>query len=33
MRDVLNSWLDELQRQTSMLRAFASQTDREPQDR
>jgi CBS domain-containing protein len=33
MRDVLNSRLDELQRQTSMLRAFASQTDREPQDR
>ena len=33
MRDVLNSRLDELQRQTGMLRAFASHTDRDPQDR
>jgi hypothetical protein len=33
MRDVLNSRLDELQRQTSMLRAFASNTDIAPQDR
>jgi CBS domain-containing protein len=33
MRDVLNSRLDELQRQTSMLRAFANHADRDPQDR
>jgi CBS domain-containing protein len=33
MRDVLNSRLDELQRQASMLRAFASSTDFSPQDR
>jgi CBS domain-containing protein len=33
MRDVLNSRLDELQRQASMLRAFASSTGIEPQDR
>ena len=33
IRDVLNLRLDELQRQTSQLRAFASHTDREPQDR
>jgi CBS domain-containing protein len=33
MRDVLNSRLDELQQQTNQLRAFASQTDRDPQDR
>ncbi len=33
MRDVLNSRLDELQRQASMLRAFASSTDVTPQDR
>jgi CBS domain-containing protein len=33
MRDVLNTRLDELQRQASMLRAFASDTDRTPQDR
>jgi CBS domain-containing protein len=33
MRDVLNSRLDELQRQASMLRAFASSTDITPQDR
>ena len=33
MRDVLNLRLDELQRQTNMLRAFVRETDREPQDR
>jgi signal-transduction protein with cAMP-binding, CBS, and nucleotidyltransferase domain len=33
MRDVLNVRLDELQRQASMLRAFASSTDIAPQDR
>jgi CBS domain-containing protein len=33
MRDVLNTRLDELQRQASMLRAFASSTDITPQDR
>jgi signal-transduction protein with cAMP-binding, CBS, and nucleotidyltransferase domain len=33
MRDVLNSRLDELQRQASMLRAFVSSTDIAPQDR
>jgi CBS domain-containing protein len=33
MRDVLNTRLDELQRQASMLRAFASDADQAPQDR
>lgn len=33
MRDVLNSRLQELQQQTSMLRAFVSDAVREPQDR
>jgi len=33
MRDVLNLRLDELQRQASMLRAFANNTDLAPQDR
>jgi CBS domain-containing protein len=33
IRDVLNLRLDELQRQTNMLRAFVSDTNREPQDR
>jgi len=33
MRDVLNLRLDELQRQASMLRAFANSTDQAPQDR
>ena len=33
IRDVLNHRLDELQQQTNMLRAFASHTDAEPQDR
>ena len=33
IRDVLNFRVDDLQRQTNMLRAFASETDREPQDR
>jgi CBS domain-containing protein len=33
MRDVLNSRLQELQHQTSMLRAFVSETVRDPQDR
>ena len=33
IRDVLNFRVDDLQQQTSMLRAFASDTDREPQDR
>ena len=33
MRDVLNSRLDELQRQTSMLRAFANHAAGDPQDR
>jgi CBS domain-containing protein len=33
MRDVLNSRLDELQRQASMLRAFASHTSQAPEDR
>jgi hypothetical protein len=33
IRDVLNLRLDELQQQTNMLRAFASDTSREPQDR
>ena len=33
IRDALNFCVDDLQQQTSMLRAFASDTDREPQDR
>jgi CBS domain-containing protein len=33
IRDVLNVRVDELQQQTNQLRAFASQTDRDPQDR
>ncbi len=33
IRDVLNFRVNDLQRQTSMLRAFASETGREPQDR
>lgn len=33
MRDVLNLRLAELQRQTSMLRAFANDAERAPQDR
>ena len=33
IRDVLNFRVDDLQQQTSMLRAFASDTDRVPQDR
>jgi len=33
IRDVLNWRVDELQRQTNQLRAFASQTERDPQDR
>lgn len=33
IRDVLNSRVDELQRQTNMLRAVASEADRDPQDR
>jgi len=33
IRDVLNFRVDQLQRETGMLRAFASHTDREPQDR
>jgi CBS domain-containing protein len=33
IRDVLNFRVDDLQRQTNMLRAFASETDRELQDR
>jgi CBS domain-containing protein len=33
IRDVLNQRVDELQRQTNQLRAFASQTAQEPQDR
>ncbi len=33
IRDVLNLRVDELQRQTNQLRAFASHTDRDPQDR
>jgi CBS domain-containing protein len=33
IRDVLNFRVDDLQQQTSMLRAFASETEREPQDR
>jgi CBS domain-containing protein len=33
IRDVLNFRVSDLQRQTSMLRAFASDTGRKPQDR
>ena len=33
IRDVLNFRVDQLQRETGLLRAFASQTDRELQDR
>jgi CBS domain-containing protein len=33
IRDVLNLRLDELQRETGLLRAFASHADREPHDR
>ena len=33
IRDVLNFRVDDLQQQTSMLRAFASEIGREPQDR
>ena len=33
IRDVLNFRVDQLQRETGLLRAFASHTDREPQDR
>jgi CBS domain-containing protein len=33
IRDVLNLRVDELQKQTNQLRAFASQTERDPQDR
>jgi CBS domain-containing protein len=33
IRDVLNLRVDELQRQASQLRAFASHTERDPQDR
>lgn len=33
IRDVLNFRVSDLQQQTSMLRAFASDTGREPQDR
>jgi CBS domain-containing protein len=33
IRDVLNVRVDELQRQTNQLRAFASHTERDPQDR
>jgi len=33
IRDVLNSRVDDLQRQTNQLRTFASHYDREPQDR
>lgn len=33
IRDVLNQRVDELLRQTSQLRAFASQTGRDPEDR
>ena len=33
IRDVLNVRVSELQQQTNQLRAFASQTDRDPQDR
>jgi len=33
IRDVLNLRVDELQRQTNQLRAFASHTERDPQDR
>jgi len=33
IRDVLNLRVDELQRETSLLRAHVNQTAREPQDR
>jgi CBS domain-containing protein len=33
IRDVLNVRLDELQRETGLLRSFASHVDREPHDR
>jgi CBS domain-containing protein len=33
IRDVLNLRVDELQRQANQLRAFASHTERDPQDR
>lgn len=33
IRDVLNVRLDELQRETALLRSLANQADREPQDR
>jgi hypothetical protein len=33
IRDVLNVRLDELQRETGLLRSFASHVDREPDDR
>jgi hypothetical protein len=33
IRDVLNFRVDQLQQETGLLRAFASQTDREVQDR
>jgi signal-transduction protein with cAMP-binding, CBS, and nucleotidyltransferase domain len=33
IRDVLNFRVDQLQQETCLLRAFASQTDREVQDR
>jgi CBS domain-containing protein len=33
IRDVLNFRVSDLQRQSNMLRAFASDTGREPQDR
>ena len=33
IRDVLNFRVDQLQRETGLLRAFAMQTDREVQDR
>jgi len=33
IRDVLNFRVNDLQQQTSMLRAFAGETGREPQDR
>jgi CBS domain-containing protein len=33
IRDVLNSRLEELQRETALLRNFVNQTDREPEDR
>ena len=33
IRDVLNFRVDQLQRETGALRAFVSQTDRQPEDR